>query len=87
MSTTELKSLTPDPYDQKQEHIISEILEDQKYQIQKQLERDAGKARFKNGYSGKEEAEAKKPLRGKTNFRTTKGQVCDSIRHRPNTGV
>ena len=63
----------PDPYDQKQEHIISEILEDQKYQNQEQLERDAEKARSKYGYNGKEEAEVKKPLRKQANCRTTKG--------------
>lgn len=63
----------PDPYDHKQQHIISEILEDQKYQIQKQLEKDAEKARFKNGNIGKEKAGAIKPLRGKANYRTTMG--------------
>jgi len=62
----------PDPYDQKQEHIISEILEDQKYQIQKQLERGAEKARSKNGNNGKEGAEAMKPLRRKASCRNTK---------------
>ena len=47
----------PDPYNLKQDHILSEILEDQ---IQKLLNEDAKKAKSINGLNGKSKVASKK---------------------------